>query len=444
MTSPWHAHFESLTKQVTSPPVVAAGKLVRGIGLTLEAVGCQLPVGSQCLVQTIEGEIEAEVVGFGDDITYLMPTEAVRGIVPGSRVMPLNRQSGLPVGMGLLGRVVDGNGQPLDGLGEINAEARAPTTRPPMNPLIRRPINTPMDVGVRAINALNTVGVGQRMGLFAGSGVGKSVLLGMMTRGCEADVVVVGLVGERGREVKEFIHEILTEEERQRAVVVAAPADTSPLMRLKGCETAVTIAEYFRDKGMKVLLLIDSLTRYAMAQREIALAVGEPPATKGYPPSVFARLPALVERAGNGSERQGSITAFYTVLTEGDDLQDPIADAARAILDGHVVLSRTLADSGHYPAIDIEASISRVMPMVVSEEHQLMARRIRQAYSNYKQNQDLISIGAYAKGSDPRIDLAIRAEPAINALLQQGMKQVIPYDESLEGMAALAKGLGQG
>ena len=444
MTSPWHTHFESLSKQVTSPPIVAAGKLVRGIGLTLEAVGCQLPVGSQCLVQTIEGEIEAEVVGFGDDITYLMPTEAVRGIVPGSRVMPLNRQSGLPVGMGLLGRVVDGNGQPLDGLGEINAEARAPTTRPPMNPLIRRPINTPMDVGVRAINALNTVGVGQRMGLFAGSGVGKSVLLGMMTRGCEADVVVVGLVGERGREVKEFIHEILTEEERQRAVVVAAPADTSPLMRLKGCETAVTIAEYFRDKGMKVLLLIDSLTRYAMAQREIALAVGEPPATKGYPPSVFARLPALVERAGNGSERQGSITAFYTVLTEGDDLQDPIADAARAILDGHVVLSRTLADSGHYPAIDIEASISRVMPMVVSEEHQLMARRIRQVYSNYKQNQDLISIGAYAKGSDPRIDLAIRAEPAINALLQQGMKQVIPYDESLEGMAALAKGLGQG
>ncbi|GFD68258.1 flagellar protein export ATPase FliI [Alteromonas sp. KUL106] len=444
MTSPWHNHFEALTKHVTSPPIVAAGKLVRGIGLTLEAVGCQLPVGSQCLVQTIEGEIEAEVVGFGDDITYLMPTEAVRGIVPGSRVMPLNRQSGLPVGMGLLGRVVDGNGQPLDGLGEIDAEARAPTTRPPMNPLIRRPINTPMDVGVRAINALNTVGVGQRMGLFAGSGVGKSVLLGMMTRGCEADVVVVGLVGERGREVKEFIHEILTEEERKRAVVVAAPADTSPLMRLKGCETAVTIAEYFRDKGMNVLLLIDSLTRYAMAQREIALAVGEPPATKGYPPSVFARLPALVERAGNGSERQGSITAFYTVLTEGDDLQDPIADAARAILDGHVVLSRALADSGHYPAIDIEASISRVMPMVVSEEHQLMARRIRQVYSNYKQNQDLISIGAYAKGSDPRIDLAIRAEPAINAFLQQGMKQVLPYDESLEGMAALAKGLGHG
>ncbi|GEA11706.1 flagellar protein export ATPase FliI [Alteromonas sp. KUL49] len=444
MTSPWHDHLASLPDQVTAGPIVAAGKLVRGIGLTLEAIGCQLPVGSQCVVQTIEGEIEAEVVGFGGDITYLMPTEAVRGIVPGSRVVPLNRHSGLSVGMGLLGRVVDGNGQPLDGLGEIATDARVPTSRPPINPLARRQISQPMDVGVRAINALNTVGVGQRMGLFAGSGVGKSVLLGMMTRGAQADVVVVGLVGERGREVKEFIHDILTEEERKRAVVVAAPADTSPLMRLKGCETAVTIAEYFRDQGMNVLLLIDSLTRYAMAQREIALAVGEPPATKGYPPSVFARLPALVERAGNGSDKQGSITAFYTVLTEGDDLQDPIADAARAILDGHVVLSRALADSGHYPAIDIEASISRVMPMVVSDEHMNSARRIRQVYSQYKQNQDLISIGAYAKGSDPRIDLAIRAEPAINALLQQGMKQVIPYDESLEGMAALAKGLGNG
>lgn len=442
MTDSLAQHFQNLQQHIPNPPTVAAGKLVRGIGLTLEAVGCQLPVGSQCLVQTIEGEIEAEVVGFGDDITYLMPTEAVRGIVPGSRVLPLSRDSGLPVGMNLLGRVVDGNGQPLDGLGAIIPETRVPTSKPPMNPLIRRPINTPMDVGVRAINALNTVGVGQRMGLFAGSGVGKSVLMGMMTRGADADVVVVGLVGERGREVKEFIQEILTEEERQKAVVVAAPADTSPLMRLKGCETAVTIAEYFRDQGMNVLLLIDSLTRYAMAQREIALAVGEPPATKGYPPSVFARLPALVERAGNGGERQGSITAFYTVLTEGDDLQDPIADAARAILDGHVVLSRRLADSGHYPAIDIEASVSRVMPQVTSEEHQTQSRRIRQVYSNYQQNRDLISIGAYARGSDPRIDLAIQAEPAINAFLQQGMRQTLSFDDSLQGMQALAKGLG--
>ena len=444
MTVSLVSHLQQLQKQVPSPPVVAAGKLIRGIGLTLEAVGCQLPVGSQCMVQTIDGEIEAEVVGFGDHITYLMPTEAVRGIVPGSRVLPLNRDSGLSVGLGMLGRVVDGNGLPLDGLGPIESSERVPTTKPPINPLARRTIAEPMDVGVRAINAITTVGVGQRMGLFAGSGVGKSVLLGMMTRGAKADVVVVGLVGERGREVKEFIHDILTEEERQRAVVVAAPADTSPLMRLKGCETAVTIAEYFRDQGMNVLLLIDSLTRYAMAQREIALAVGEPPATKGYPPSVFARLPALVERAGNGSDNQGSITAFYTVLTEGDDLQDPIADSARAILDGHIVLSRSLAESGHYPAIDIEASISRVMPQVVSEEHLFQARRIRQVYSTYQQNRDLITLGAYTRGTDARVDLAINAEPAIKALLQQGMKQVTAYDESLEAMSKLARGLGKG
>jgi len=433
-----------LKDQVPQSPIVACGKLVRGIGLTLEAVGCQMPVGSQCLIQTMEGEIEAEVVGFAENVTYLMPTEAVKGIVPGSRVQPLNREQGLAVGMELLGRVVDGNGQPLDGLGPINAEKRVPLSRPPMNPLLRKPITQPLDVGVRAINSIVTVGLGQRMGLFAGSGVGKSVLMGMMTRGTAADVVVVGLVGERGREVKEFIQDILGEDERAKSVVVAAPADTSPLMRLKGCETAVTIAEYFRDKGLNVLLLIDSLTRYAMAQREIALAVGEPPATKGYPPSVFARLPALVERAGNGNENQGSITAFYTVLTEGDDLQDPIADAARAILDGHIVLSRNLADSGHYPAIDIEASISRVMPMVVSEEHIQGARRIRQVYSNYQRNRDLISIGAYSKGTDPRIDLAINAEPAINAFLQQGMQQVIDFDHSTADMATLSGGLGKG
>jgi flagellum-specific ATP synthase len=433
-----------LKDQVPKAPIVACGKLVRGIGLTLEAVGCQMPVGSQCLIQTMEGEIEAEVVGFAENVTYLMPTEAVKGIVPGSRVQPLNREQGLAVGMELLGRVVDGNGQPLDGLGPIKAEKRVPLSRPPMNPLLRKPITQPLDVGVRAINSIVTVGSGQRMGLFAGSGVGKSVLMGMMTRGTAADVVVVGLVGERGREVKEFIQDILSEEDRKKSVVVAAPADTSPLMRLKGCETAVTIAEYFRDKGLNVLLLIDSLTRYAMAQREIALAVGEPPATKGYPPSVFARLPALVERAGNGSEEQGSITAFYTVLTEGDDLQDPIADAARAILDGHIVLSRDLADSGHYPAIDIEASISRVMPMVVSQEHLQGARRIRQVYSNYQRNRDLISIGAYTKGTDPRIDLAMNAEPAINAFLQQGMQQIIDFEHSTADMTTLSGGLGKG
>ena len=282
------------------------------------------------------------------------------------------------------------------------------------------------------------------MGLFAGSGVGKSVLLGMMTRGTTADVVVVGLIGERGREVKEFIEEILGAEGRARSVVVAAPADASPLMRLKGSETALTIAEYFRDQGLNGLLLMDSLTRYAQAQREIALAIGEPPATKGYPPSVFAKLPALVERAGNGAEGQGSITAFFTVLTEGDDLQDPIADAARAILDGHIVLSRELADSGHYPAIDIEKSISRVTPMVTSEEHMMMARTVKQCYSLYQQNRDLITIGAYQKGADPRLDQAIAIRPKLEQFLQQKMKEVVSYGDCLQALHQVAMTLLRG
>jgi flagellum-specific ATP synthase len=433
--------IKQLQKQVPKAPAVSSGKLVRGVGLTLEAVGCQVPVGGRCLVQTSQGQIEAEVVGFSGDVTYLMPTESVKGIVPGSRVQPLSHENGLAVGDELLGRVIDANGEALDGKGPILCTKKASLTPPPINPLVRKPVDKPLDVGVRAINTVLTVGKGQRMGLFAGSGVGKSVLMGMMTRGTTADVVVVGLIGERGREVKEFIQDILSEEEREKAVVVAAPADTSPLMRLKGCEAAVTIAEYFRDQGKDVLLLVDSLTRYAMAQREIALAVGEPPATKGYPPSVFAKLPALVERAGNGTEQQGSITAFYTVLTEGDDLQDPIADSARAILDGHIVLSRQLAESGHYPAIDIEASISRVMPQVVAEEHVLQARNIKQVYSTYQQNKDLISIGAYARGSDNRIDLSIAAEPAINAFLQQSMGQVITFEQCVESMATLNNGL---
>jgi flagellum-specific ATP synthase len=433
--------IRQLQGQVPVSLAISSGKLIRGVGLTLEAVGCKVPVGGRCLVQTSEGQIEAEVVGFSGEVTYLMPTESVKGIVPGSRVQPLSHENGLAVGDELLGRVIDANGNPLDDKGPIACKRKASLTPPPINPLTRKPVNQPLDVGVRAINTVLTVGKGQRMGLFAGSGVGKSVLMGMMTRGTTADVVVVGLIGERGREVKEFIQDILTEEDRAKAVVVAAPADTSPLMRLKGCEAAVTIAEYFRDQGKDVLLLVDSLTRYAMAQREIALAVGEPPATKGYPPSVFAKLPALVERAGNGTEQQGSITAFYTVLTEGDDLQDPIADSARAILDGHVVLSRRLAESGHYPAIDIEASISRVMPQVIDEEHLLQARNIKQVYSTYQQNKDLISIGAYARGTDNRIDLSIAAEPAINAFLQQSMGQTIPFEQCVESMNTLNNGL---
>lgn len=418
--------------------VAVAGKLTRVVGLTLEAVGCRAAVGSLCHIETLDGVLEAEVVGFAGDKLYLMPSEQLKGVIPGAKVTPLSEEHGIPVGMSLLGRVIDGVGTPLDGLGDIMTADTARYTTQRLNPLARRAITQPMDVGVRAINAMLTVGQGQRMGLFAGSGVGKSVLLGMMTRGTTADVVVVGLIGERGREVKEFIEEILGAEGRERAVVVAAPADASPLMRLKGCETALTIAEYFRDQGLNVLLLMDSLTRYAQAQREIALAVGEPPATKGYPPSVFAKLPALVERAGNGGEGQGSITAFFTVLTEGDDLQDPIADASRAILDGHIVLSRELADSGHYPAIDIEKSISRVMPMVTSDEHLMMARTLKQFYSLYQQNRDLIAIGAYQKGADPRIDQAIAIRPVLEQFLQQKMKEVVPYDQCLEGLRNVA------
>lgn len=418
------------------PPV--AGKLTRVVGLTLEAIGCCAAIGALCRIDTLDGTLEAEVVGFSGDRLYLMPSEQLKGVIPGARVVPITEEHGIPVGMNLLGRVIDGIGQPLDGLGPILSSQTVQFAQHRINPLSRRPIHQPMDVGVRAINAVLTVGQGQRMGLFAGSGVGKSVLLGMMTRGSVADVVVVGLIGERGREVKEFIEDILGEEGRARSVVVAAPADASPLMRLKGCETALAIAEYFRDQGLNVLLLMDSLTRYAQAQREIALAVGEPPATKGYPPSVFAKLPALVERAGNGSDGQGSITAFFTVLTEGDDLQDPIADAARAILDGHIVLSRELADAGHYPAIDIEKSISRVMPMVTSPEHMDLARTLKQFYSLYQQNRDLITIGAYSQGSDPRIDRAIIQKPYLDQFLQQGMREVIHYDDGLQALQMVA------
>ncbi|MGF1745823.1 flagellar protein export ATPase FliI [Vibrio minamisatsumaniensis] len=407
---------------------IASGKLVRVVGLTLEATGCKAPIGSLCLVETMSGQMEAEVVGFSGDNLFLMPSEQITGILPGARVTPLTSESGIPVGMELLGRVIDGVGNPLDGLGPIYTEQRASFNAEPINPLARKPISEPLDVGLKAINGLLTVGKGQRIGLFAGSGVGKSVTLGMMTRGTTAQVVVVGLIGERGREVKEFIEEILGEDGRKRSVVVAAPADSSPLMRLKGCQTALAVAEYFRDQGLDVLLLMDSLTRFAQAQREIALSVGEPPATKGYPPSVFAKLPALVERAGNGNDEQGSITAFFTVLTEGDDLQDPIADASRAILDGHIVLSREMADAGHYPAIDVEKSVSRVMPQITTEEHVLMSKAVRQVLSICRKNQDLVSIGTYKAGTDPAIDSAFTLKPRLDEYLQQKMKETVPYD----------------
>ena len=458
----WQACLQDNQKLVAqSKLLLISGRLTKVTGLVMEAVGLKMAVGSTCVIELPNNRIEAEVVGFSGEKIFLMPENDVHGLIPGARVVPLEPVSApllggkqrtfrrratdhtrhLPVGDKLLGRVLDGAGRPLDQLGPLVAVTTAPSQSRPINPLNRAPIKDVLDVGVRAINNLLTVGRGQRMGLFAGSGVGKSVLLGMMARYTSADVIVVGLIGERGREVKEFITNILGEEGMARSVVVAAPADTSPLMRLQGAAYATTIAEYFRGQGKHVLLIMDSLTRYAMAQREIALAIGEPPATKGYPPSVFAKLPQLVERAGNGTEGGGSITAFYTVLTEGDDQQDPIADSARAILDGHIVLSRRLAEQGHYPAIDIEASISRAMNSLVSEQHFTLVHRFKHVYAHYQRNHDLISVGAYVNGSDPLLDEGIALYPHMEHFLKQGMFERESYASGMTAFSHLFENL---
>ena len=434
-------------------PLEVRGTLTRLAGLVLEAVGLKVPVGSQCLISNgSKAPVLAEVVGFSNDRAILMPAGDTHGLSSGASVTPLapyrtvprvghaNKPPSpddrgtlrLPLGKGLLGRVVDSHGNPMDHQGPITDVDIEPMDRAPLNAMDRDPVRTPLDTGVRAINALLTVGRGQRIGLFAGSGVGKSVLLGMMARYTKADVIVVGLIGERGREVKEFIEDILGVEGRKRSVVVAAPADAPPLVRMQGAAYATAIAERFRDDGLDVLLLMDSLTRYAMAQREIALAIGEPPATKGYPPSCFAKLPQLVERSGNGLNGVGSITAFYTVLSEGDDQQDPIADAARAILDGHIVLSRSLAESGHFPAIDVEASASRVMHNVAGAVHLELARKFRGAYSRYIKSRDLIQLGAYVPGSDPETDRSIVLYPALQRFLMQDMNEAATLPESLQ------------
>jgi flagellum-specific ATP synthase len=447
----WRGQLDELrARNAISRPMRACGRLTRAAGLVLEAVGLRLSVGAEVMIELPQGSslpmAEAEVVGFAGDKLFLMPTTEVIGLLPGARVYPLESApiadpmagaKRLPVGWELLGRVLDASGRPLDGLGPLGAKADAPLSAPTINPLNREPIHKVLDVGVRAINALLTVGRGQRMGLFAGSGVGKSVLLGTMARYTSAEVIVIGLIGERGREVKEFIEQILGEDGLARSVVVAAPADVSPLLRMQAAAYSTSLAEYFRDQGKHVLLLMDSLTRYAMAQREIALAVGEPPATKGYPPSVFAKLPALVERTGNGPAGGGSITAFYTVLTEGDDQQDPIADSARAILDGHIVLSRSLAEAGHYPAIDIEASISRAMTALIDEPHLEKTRLFKQMLSRYQRNRDLINVGAYSSGRDQLLDRAIALYPRIEAFLQQGFRECAGFDASIERLDAL-------
>lgn len=442
----WATKIDSAKQKLESASLIRQyGRLVKASGLVLEAIGLKLPLGSNCFVERqLDGKIQAvecEVIGFNGKTLYLMPFESTDGILLDARVYTSQydlthfSHKVLPIGIGLLGRVVDAMGKPLDGKPlpeDIEYEGLINKT---LNPLTRTPIHQVLDVGIRAINALLTVGQGQRMGLFAGSGVGKSVLLGMMARYTKADIIVVGLIGERGREVKDFIENILGEEGLARSVVVAAPADVSPLLRLQGAAYATKIAEKFRDQGFNVLLIMDSLTRYAMAQREIALAIGEPPATKGYPPSVFAKLPALVERAGNDAEGKGAITAFYTVLTEGDDQQDPIADSARAILDGHIVLSRSLAESGHYPAIDIEGSISRVMTELTKDEKK--SRLFKQLFSSFQRNRDLINVGAYVAGTDPLLDKAITLFPAMQQFLQQGIYEHCSYQDAYQQLARI-------
>ena len=421
---------------------VAEGKLIRSVGLTLEAVGVKTSLGEQCQIvdDSVPGKVklaEAEVVGFADEKIFLMPVEKLPNLQPGARVLPMGSRSSINIGEAALGRVINGLGKVLDGMSPNIGNDLLPWQPEPINPLRRHPIEEPLDVGVRAINALLTVGRGQRLGLFAGSGVGKSVLLGMMTKFTTADVVVVALIGERGREVKEFVDNVLGEEGLRRSVVVASPADDVPLMRFRAAHLATRVAEYFRDQGKNVLLLMDSLTRYAQAQREIALAVGEPPATRGYPPSVFAKIPQLVERAGNAAKGEGSITAFYTVLTEGDDLQDPIADSARAILDGHIVLSRQLADEGLFPAIDVEKSISRVMPNIVAKTQLADMQRFKQLLSLYQQNKDLISVGAYKKGADTEVDRAMERMPLMKNFIRQDMDRAFPFQQSIQELTAL-------
>ncbi|MCH9670186.1 MAG: FliI/YscN family ATPase [Gammaproteobacteria bacterium] len=432
--------FRTFTERAEKPrPLVVEGKLSRMVGLTLESVGCVAAVGDRCDIRRPNGSaVPAEVVGFNADRLLLMPIGEVRGLGPGAPVVPVGRGGQMPFGPGLFGRVLNGQGTPLDGRGPLINTSVESVLRAPLNPMLRRPVNEPFDVGVGAINALLTLGEGQRIGLFAGSGVGKSMLLSMMTRFSNADVVVVALIGERGREVGDFISQTLGPGGLERAIVVAAPADDPPLMRLHGAELATSLAEAFRDEGKRVLLLMDSLTRYAQAQREVGLAVGEPPTTRGYPPSVFAKLPQLAERAGNGTdEGGGSITAVYTVLTEADEQVDPIGDAARAILDGHIVLSRELAERGHFPAIDIEASVSRALNAVVKPEQLQRIHRFRQSLATYRQHQDLISVGAYVRGTNPEVDRAIAQYPAFMNYLRQDYQSARTMEESLDGLARL-------
>jgi flagellum-specific ATP synthase len=421
-------------------PIRATGRVTDVVGLVVEAQGPVSCLGTVCDIYTQNNHrIAAEVSGFKDNKVLLMPLEEIRGIGPGCRVVARQQNAVVAVGSGLLGRVIDGLGNPIDGKGPVVSETEYPIYAPSLNPLLRRRIHKPLDLGVRVINGLLTVGCGQRVGVFAGSGVGKSVLLGMIARKTRADVNVIALIGERGREVNEFIQKELGEEGLRRSVLVVATSDRLPLIRMRGAFIATAIAEFFRDQGHDVNLMMDSVTRFAMAQREIGLALGEPPTTKGYTPSVFTMLPKLLERAGT-SEGRGTITGLYTVLVEGDDANEPIADAVRSILDGHINLTRDLAMQNHYPAIDVLASISRVMDDIVDQNHRQNANQLKQIMATYRKAEDLINIGAYVAGSNPKIDHAIAMHDKINDYLQQDIGETVKFEDSVGQMAVLFEG----
>jgi flagellum-specific ATP synthase len=419
---------------------VEVGFVSRIVGLVIEGEGPDVPVGSMVRIfpRGEEKPVEAEVVGFSDSKILMMPLATPLGLGPNCRIEAIGSRAAVSVDGSILGRVLDGLGRPIDGKGPLDCADEMPLYAEPINPVIRKRITEPLDLGVRSINGSLTAGRGQRIGIIAGTGVGKSVLLGMMAKNTNADVTVIGFVGERGREVREFLDKNLGEEGMKRSVIVTATSDNTPLVRLRSAFTATAIAEYFREQGKDVLLLIDSLTRFSMAQREIGLSIGEPPATKGYTPSVFAQLPKILERAGTKEDNKGSITGIYTILVEGDDINEPISDASRAILDGHIVLSRELAARGHFPAVDIMASISRVMIDVVNPEHMDAAAKLRRTLAIYRDAEELINIGAYVRGSNPEIDAAIEKMPAIENYLRQPIGESSTLEESINGLKGIA------
>ncbi|HOJ93604.1 MULTISPECIES: flagellar protein export ATPase FliI [Fervidobacterium] len=417
-------------------PYEYAGEVQKIIGLTIESRGPDAALGELCKILVGNKKALAEVVGFKEDLTILMPLEDVTGLKKGCEVLKTGRTVSVPVGEELKGRVIDALGRPIDGKRLVLKEYRQIVSEAP-NPLIRKRILEPLPVGVRAIDGFLTLGKGQRIGIFAGSGVGKSTLLGMIARNTTADINVIALIGERGREVREFIEKDLGEEGIKRSVVVVSTSDQPALLRIKALLTATTIAEYFRDKGYAVMLMVDSLTRWAMAQREVGLAIGEPPTTRGYPPSVFAQLPKILERAGNSDK--GSITGIYTVLVEADDFNEPISDTVRGIVDGHIILSRKLAESNHFPAIDVLMSISRLMVDITKPEHIQSARAIRDIIATYNDAKDLIDVGAYKKGANPKIDKSIELIDEINKFLRQGIKEKMSFQDTVDYLISIAK-----